>query len=323
MSRTSIVVAGLVVVLGLPLIIFSTQQRTETQQHAAQFNDLNTANEITQTINADGTMGPLTAFNNYSHTFPPPYLGSLNLLVTDPAQSQQYWQYDNSKNSYTRNASYAAPRFTYTKPNSQPWFWFGRKPTPTVAPTGYVQALSAEGSQSATLAGSQTVTSLEITIKKVEVHLSYVGLPGAKNEDITPTPAQKQYNKLFRKTNQELDKWEVLELGNATTLDLIQLANAHSLASLGLTRLVNGRYNEMRLYIDHANAILPDGTKVALVIPGRSNIVRIVRPFAINSDKTTTLTVDFDAQNSVIKAGDSYIFKPVVAKFTNQNDTSK
>lgn len=317
-SKTSIVAAGLVIMIGLPLTIFSLQQRTETQQHAAQFTDLNTGNEIIQTNNADGSMGQLSSDSNYSRTFPQPYLGTINLLITDPEQPPQRWQYDPRKNTYTHDATHSSTQSV--NPTRAPWYLLGRKPTSPASPTTYNQIQSTKASHSAVSADSQTVKSLEITIKKVEVHLAYVGLPGSKNEYVTPTVSQKQNTAMVRKTNQELDKWEVLNITDGLTIDLVKLAETHTLSSLGITKLVNGKYTEIRLYIDHANATLHDGTKVTLTIPGRSNIVRIVRPFFINSGKTTTLIVDFDARNSVVKAGENYLLKPVVAKFINQNE---
>jgi len=41
-----------------------------------------------------------------------------------------------------------------------------------------------------------------------------------------------------------------------------------------------------------------------------------VHPFNIESNKTTSLVFDFDADKSVVEAGDKYILKPVVKVIT-------
>jgi len=72
-------------------------------------------------------------------------------------------------------------------------------------------------------------------------------------------------------------------------------------------------YTEIRLYISNPSATLTDGTKIQPIIPGKANIVRVVQPFSVTAGQNTNLTMDFDAQNSIIKAGNKYILKPVVA----------
>jgi hypothetical protein len=176
--------------------------------------------------------------------------------------------------------------------------------------------------------GPQTVTALTLVVTKVEVHLARLGVPGAKNQ-VTPTPhvtgkpsgtpGPRSDNDTDKNDNQSVNKWEVLNIGGTQTVDLVQLAKTKAFASLGLTKLANGFYTEVRLYIKNATATLANGTKVDLTIPGKANIVRVVGPFTIDSSKTTTLSMDFDAQNSVIKAGSKYLLKPVVAKFNQTN----
>lgn len=310
LSKTSLAVAAVVVVLGLPLVLFSTQQRTETQQHASQFNDLNTSYAITETNNADGTMGPVDSLGNISNTFPQVYLGTLNLLVTDPPQTPQYNGSTNPGNAHNPNSNTYGASPTHTIP-TQATGYKQNETTPQPSAAYQQSPGSAAG-------GPQAVTSLKLTIKKAEVHLAHIGLPGSKNEEVTPSPQIHPTGPHLR-TNQEVDKWETLKMDTPQTLDLVQLYTSHSLAPLCLTKLVNGKYTEIRLYVSSASATLQDGTNVSLVIPGRNNIVRIVHPFAIDSSKISTLTVDFDAQNSVIKAGDQYILKPVVAKMIDPN----
>jgi len=152
--------------------------------------------------------------------------------------------------------------------------------------------------------GPQTVLSLIINISKVEVHYAYLGVPG----DVSPR-------------EQSVDHWETLKLTGQTTIDLVQLAKSGNPADLGVTKLGAGRYNEVRIYLSSASATLEDGTKVPLTFRGRDNIIRLVQSFTILPKTNTNLTIDFDAQHSVIKAGDSYVLKPVIAHFSETKDT--
>lgn len=285
-----------ILIAGLIAVTLAIRQNTGYQQHASQYNDLNSAADITDTINADGTMGPASYLGNFSNTLPDAYLGKLNFQVTDPSQGK-------------RPTEVAA---TVTVPAN------------TLPTQGNEQDASNSG-------GPQTAKSLVLSINKVEVHLARLALPGQRlgKPSITPqpgrpttTPGQGRSNITPPSrggTNQTIDNWETLNIGGPQTVDLVQLANSRSFASLGLTNLAGGLYTEVRLYISKATAVLSDGTSVTLTIPGRANIVRIVEPFIIVSGKTTILSMDFDAQNSVIKTGNLYLLKPVVAHFNQQN----
>lgn len=279
------------------------QRSTTYQQHASQFSNINSAAEIGATNNPDGTMGPTTWQGNFSNTLPALYLGTLNFTVTDPPQDRM-----------------PADRMpTVTDPVS-PTVSQNQGFRPSVTPgseRGTVSVTPGQEGQNAGAGGPQTVTSLVITVAKVEVHLARLGIPGEKNENqVTGKPSG---TPAPQNNNQEVNKWETLNIGGVQTVDLVQLGKTHSLQSLGLTKLANGFYTEVRLYVKLATAVLADGTKVDLVMPGKANIVRVVEPFTVDSAKTTTLTMEFDAQNSVIKAGSQYLLNPVVAHMLQEN----
>ncbi len=147
--------------------------------------------------------------------------------------------------------------------------------------------------------GPQTVIGLDLTVRKVEVHLAH----------LIPFPTGSQAG---------LDKWETLNIGGTQTVDLVALAKNSNLSLLGVTSLAAGQYTEIRLYVSAGSATLPDGTKVTLTLLGKDNIVKIVEPFTITAGKTNVLTVDFAAQRSVIKAGSRYLLRPVVAQLITQ-----
>src|SRR3990167_6122784 len=75
-----------------------------------------------------------------------------------------------------------------------------------------------------------TVTSLTLTISKVEVHLAYLGNPQDKT---VASPSA--------------DRWETLNVPDPTTVDLVELAATKYLSSLGTTALADGQYTEVRL----------------------------------------------------------------------------
>lgn len=284
--------------VGLVAGLFLVQHSTEDRQHASQFNDLNSSDQITDVNNPDGTMGPVDYSANYANTLPEYYLGTLELQVTDPSQGK--------------------------RPLDVP-------PThvlPTQAHGNGPDNNNGQDNKSSTASGEehgggpQNVKSLVLTVTKAEVHVAHFANPGEKITPPAVSPTQehgKSDEAHGQKTNQDVNKWETLNIGGTQTFDLVQLAASKSFSSLGLTKLAGGLYTEVRLYVAKATATLSDGSTVTLNIPGKANIVRIVEPFTIVSGKTTTVSVDFDAQNSVIKAGNVYLLKPVVAHFTHKN----
>jgi len=52
-----------------------------------------------------------------------------------------------------------------------------------------------------------------------------------------------------------------------------------------------------------------------LLFTGHDGIVAVKRQFIINSGQTTNLTLDMDANHSVIKIDENYYLKPVVVRF--------
>ncbi|MBI2621760.1 MAG: DUF4382 domain-containing protein [Candidatus Levybacteria bacterium] len=199
--------------------------------------------------------------------------------------------------TFSENASNALPSYLkgtlFFKVTDPPQ---GGKPTslPTQA------RASDKGSSFSQKNGPQEILGLDLTISKVEVHIAYQGDPKDSNS---------------RPSNQgKIDRWETLNLETPVTVDLVEIANTQNPVLLAISSLAAGRYTEVRLYLSGASAILANEDSVDLEIPGRDNIVRIVKSFVINPQGETTVTVDFDAQKSVIKAGNKYLLKPVVSK---------
>lgn len=263
------VFAAIAIMIGLPILVFSTQQQTDNRQHAS-FQNLNTADLISFVNNPDGTMGPPDASRNYANAIDPSQTGTLTALVTDPQQS--------SPAANFHELLYK----DFPSPGGKKQF-----STVTSIPLNNTIAATPVISQAAEVmqASPQKVLALSITFGKAEVRFA-----------------------------QQANMWETLAMNVPKTLDLVQLAKG-GLASLGMTKLSAGEYSELRMYITDATATLPDGTQAPIAIKGKFVIVRIVKPFTVVAGANTNITIDFDVQNSVIKAGDWYFLKPVVANF--------
>ena len=92
------------------------------------------------------------------------------------------------------------------------------------------------------------------------------------------------------------------------TFDLVAIKDVKDY--LGGNELAVGKYTQIRLDIEKALVTI-NGTEYNLTIPSRT--VKLVRNFEIEENKTTTLTLDFDAQESIHSAGQSqYTLRPTI-----------
>ncbi len=119
----------------------------------------------------------------------------------------------------------------------------------------------------------------EVTISKVQVHVAEAG--------------------------NESGWFTVVE--EAKKFDLVAIKDVK--AYLGEKELAAGIYTQIRLDVDSAKVTI-DGEEHDLTIPSKT--VKLVRSFEIKENETTTLTLDFDAEESVHQAGDRYIMRPTI-----------
>jgi len=130
------------------------------------------------------------------------------------------------------------------------------------------------------------ITKALVTISKVEVHLT-----GAGEEENATTEAG----------------WHTV-VNESQTFDLIAIKDAKEF--LGSAELGPGKYTQIRLTIGKAEATI-DGNEWDLAIP--STTVKLVQNFSIEAGQTTTLTLDFDAQESIHPAGEGqYVMRPTI-----------
>lgn len=96
------------------------------------------------------------------------------------------------------------------------------------------------------------------------------------------------------------------------TFDLIALQNVTDL--LGEENLTAGKYTQIRLTVESALITINNSGELeehTLKIP--SNKVKLIKPFYIYENETTTLTLDFDVYESVHETGNNkYIMRPTI-----------
>ncbi len=125
-----------------------------------------------------------------------------------------------------------------------------------------------------------------VTISNVEVHLA-----GA-NEDVNAT--------------NETGWFTVVK--EERTFDLVKIKDVKEL--IGKSDLKAGKYTQIRLNVNKALVTI-DGTEYDLTIPSKT--IKLVKPFNIVENQTTTLTLDFDAKESIKSAGkDKYVMNPTI-----------
>ncbi len=116
--------------------------------------------------------------------------------------------------------------------------------------------------------------------------------------------------------------WEVLkEWSGGLEVDLIKLEDVSIL--LASLELEPNKYTQLRIFLNgDASLVLegeegPDGPTVTvpLEIPSSVNTgIKLNRPFEIIAGMITKLTIDFDAEKSVVKTGNGkYKMKPVIS----------
>lgn len=132
------------------------------------------------------------------------------------------------------------------------------------------------------------ITNVNITVDEITIHRA-----GAGNES----------------------GWETIPIvvdGNVTanvTFDLWQVAGNETVLGYAPSIPV-GNYTQLRMHVVSVNVTMEGEIREASV---PSEWIKIVRPFEVASGETTTLTIDFDAAQSVVVTGAGDVkFKPVI-----------
>ena len=124
---------------------------------------------------------------------------------------------------------------------------------------------------------------------------------------INVTVANIQVHKADEEEDSE-ESWTTV-IKEQKTFELIQLQGV--VETLGEKGIEVGHYTQIRMDIDSVTAAI-DGEDKDVVLP--SSKLRIVGSFNVEKDKLTEITLDFDADKSLVFTGvdGKVLFKPVV-----------
>jgi hypothetical protein len=156
-----------------------------------------------------------------------------------------------------------------------------------IASTAFLSGCVQEGEGTLVLqitdAPGLNITEALVTMNNVSVH--YVGID----------------------QNGSVGEWIVI-VEEQKTFDLIAIQDVKEIFDTEI--LQAGWYTQIRLQVESALVTI-DGVQYDLEIPSKT--VKLIKPFKIEDGQTTTLTLDFDVQQSVHKSGsDKYILNPTI-----------
>jgi hypothetical protein len=136
------------------------------------------------------------------------------------------------------------------------------------------------------------------------------------------------------------DSWQTVGTPQGT-YDLLELANGVT-ASLGNTTVPAGDYTQMRLYIGesadsgtnilgnthpYANYVIDasDAAHELKVPSGTQSGLKLTHGFSVEGNGTTVLLLDFDAEESVVQAGNSgqWLLKPTIRVYTTAGEADE
>jgi hypothetical protein len=138
------------------------------------------------------------------------------------------------------------------------------------------------------------ISAVDMTIANIEVHL---GIEDEEQEDV------------------DEDGWETVIEGSRS-FELLALRGIE--AFLGSKELEIGHYTGIRMDIEEVIVTVDGGTRSATVPGGK---LKLISSFNIEAGKTTALTLDFDAEKSVVIAGNGKVnFKPTIKIIVVQYD---
>lgn len=133
-----------------------------------------------------------------------------------------------------------------------------------------------------------TITSLDVTINRVEAH---VVNPNDLNDN-------------------EPGHWQTIST-NPQSFDLLDLINNEAI--LGSATLPAGRYSQVRLFVSDATVTDATGTH-PVTIPSAGNTgIKLNVDYTISPNTITTILLDFNVNKSLIKTGNGqYRLQPVI-----------
>jgi hypothetical protein len=141
---------------------------------------------------------------------------------------------------------------------------------------------------------SLNISKALVTVSNVEVHLA----PGSVNESNVGNESNQD--------NASTGWFTVVE--GPVTYDLVAIKDVKEF--LGSKNLTVGKYTQVRLSVDKA-VVTIDGVEQDLSIPSKD--IKLISGFDIVAGQTTTITLDFDAAESIRETGKgSYVMNPTI-----------
>lgn len=124
-------------------------------------------------------------------------------------------------------------------------------------------------------------------------------------------------------TSDSTSGWVTLN-STAQTYDLLQLVNGVN-AVIGKAAVPAGQYSQIRLYIGSGSNVVLAGTSYPLTIPsGTESGLKLNVDVTIKSNTTYVMTLDFNANQSIISQGgilsSKFILKPVIRVITTSSN---
>lgn len=161
---------------------------------------------------------------------------------------------------------------------------------------------------------------LLVAVKDVKQKLSQTGLGEATELFITISSIQ------VHSKNDTLENRSVVASGWTTifegdkSFDLLQFID--NIALIAEKEVEPGSYTQIRLYVSNAQVKIDNplfgvvNKTYPMYIP--SNALKVVRPFTVEANKTTVLTIDFDVPRMVTRTSQGYTFGPVLKGITDE-----
>ncbi len=140
--------------------------------------------------------------------------------------------------------------------------------------------------------------------------------------EINVTLANIEVYKAADETGDE-GEW-VMVIGEAKPFDLIKLRESGVEDVLGEAEILSGHYTQIRMDVKLVDAVIDDErVEAGVVLP--SGKLKMVGSFEIEENQLTVLTLDFDADKSLVFTGEGkVIFKPVVKlRVTHEDENAQ
>lgn len=141
---------------------------------------------------------------------------------------------------------------------------------------------------------------------------------------VTDAPAEYEVSAIYvtianlevHRSGEEADWTMIIE--KSKTFELLELEGVEEI--LGAQEIEVGHYTQIRMDVESVKATIDGKDKDVFLPSGKLKIV-VVGSFEIEAEKTTILTLDFDADKSLVFTGsDKIIFKPVIKLIITEED---